>query len=115
MSVIDGQQIGFEEVVLEGVTHTSRANVIGPDQGWADHTLRVFRIGPGGHTPRHEHDWQHINYIIEGRGTLMIGDDTRPISRGDFAVVPSNTRHQFRNESDQDLVFICIVPQRGAY
>jgi mannose-6-phosphate isomerase-like protein (cupin superfamily) len=37
------------------------------------------------------------------------------IVKKDFAFVPPNTLHQFRNPYDQDLEFICIVPNRGEH
>jgi quercetin dioxygenase-like cupin family protein len=114
MPVIKSQDIKLEEVIMEGVSHTGKANVVGPARGWKDHTLRVFRIKPGGYTPHHEHDWEHVNYIMKGRGKLIIGDNIHEVVEGDFAFVPPNTMHQFRNESDEDFEFICIVPNRGA-
>jgi quercetin dioxygenase-like cupin family protein len=114
MPVIKNKEIKLEEVNMEGVSDTVKANVVGPAQGWKDHTLRVFLIKPGGYTPHHKHDWEHVNYVIKGKGTLTIGDDKREVSEGDFAFVPPNTMHQFRNESDDDFEFICIVPNRGA-
>lgn len=114
MPVIKKEDIKLEEVKMEGVSDTVKANVIGPPQGWEEHTLRVFRIKPGGYTPHHKHDWEHVNYIMKGKGTLTIGNETREVSEGDFAFVPPNTGHQFKNDSDDVFEFICIVPNRGA-
>ena len=100
---------------MDGVSKTAKANVIGAPQGWNTDTLRVFRIGPGGFTPHHQHDWEHVNYIMKGKGTLTIGGETCEVAAGDFALVPPNTMHQFCNPSDADFEFICIVPERGAY
>jgi len=102
------------DVKMDGVTKTTKANVIGPAEGWKRNTLRVFRIGPGGFTPHHQHDWEHVNYIIKGRGVLTISGEAIDVSQGDFAFVPPNAMHQFRNPHDEDFEFICIVPNRGA-
>ena len=115
MPVIKYSEIGLEDVRMEGAAEVVRANVIGPDQGWKDYTLRVFRVGPMGFTPHHQHDWEHINYVIRGRGILTIGDRTFELAQGDFAFVPPNIMHQFKNPHDDDFEFICIVPNRGAY
>jgi quercetin dioxygenase-like cupin family protein len=115
MPIIRNSEIKRTEVFMEGVAKTTRANVIGVNQGWKDYALRVFRIAPQGYTPHHQHDWEHVNYIISGKGTLTIGEDTREIAAGDFAYVPPNLKHQFRNPFEQDFEFICIVPSRGAY
>jgi len=76
MPVIKHEEIKLEDVTMNGVFNATKANVIGPAQGWSDNTMRVFRIGPHGYTPQHQHDWEHVNYVIRGQGTLTIGDQT---------------------------------------
>ena len=115
MPIVKYSEIELEDVKMEGVAEVVKANVIGSDQGWKDYTLRVFRVGPKGFTPYHQHDWEHINYVIKGRGTLTIGDQTFELARGDFAFVPPNSLHQFKNPNEGEFEFICIVPNQGAY
>ncbi len=88
---------------------------VGPEQGWPNHVLRVFTIGSGGHTPKHSHDWEHVNYVIAGSGTLEIEGKKNQLKKGDFAVVPPNVEHQYSNNGDQDFTMICIVPKTGDY
>lgn len=115
MAVVKYSDLKRAEVKMAGVTKTTKANVIGPTEGWKENTLRVFRISSGGSTPHHQHDWEHVNYIIKGKGKLAIGENTFEVSAGDFAYVPPNAKHQFSNPHDDDFEFICIVPNRGAY
>jgi quercetin dioxygenase-like cupin family protein len=89
--------------------------LVGPELGWDDHVMRVFDLQPGGYTPKHHHDWPHINYILSGEGTLFLDDQENPIAAGAYAYVPANALHQFRNTSDKPLQFICIVPTKGHY
>lgn len=115
MGVIKYQQIVRSSVEAPGVKGTTRANVVGPDQGWDNHTLRVFRLESGGCTPHHQHEWEHVNHVIAGKGRLKIGEQVFELTEKDFAVVPANTLHQFENPYDTPFEFICIVPNRGAY
>ncbi len=115
MPVIKYSDLTLDVVDMKGVKETTKSDVIGIPEGWDTHTLRVFRIAPGGFTPHHQHDWEHVNYVIKGKGTLTIGDTTHELSESDFAFVPPNTMHQFRNPNDEAFEFICIVPNRGAY
>jgi quercetin dioxygenase-like cupin family protein len=115
MSVIKYSDVTLDVVDMKGVRETTKSDVIGIPEGWETHTLRVFRIAPGGFTPHHTHDWEHVNFVIKGKGTLTIGDDAHNLSENDFALVPPNTMHQFKNPYDKDFEFICIVPIRGAY
>ena len=114
MAIVRKEDREFAEVTMEGVAGTTKATVIGPAEGWKANALRVFRISPGGFTPHHQHDWEHVNYIINGKGTLTIGGETFELKAGDYVFVPPNTMHQFKNPFGADFEFICIVPERGA-
>jgi len=115
MPIIAYNEMKPTPVKMDGVKDVTKVNVVGPDQGWDSHVLRVFRIEPGGFTPRHKHDWEHINHVISGRGRLRIAENVHEIGEKDFAVVPPNTEHQFENPYDEPFEFICIVPTRGEY
>jgi len=114
MAVIKYDEIKLAAMEMDGVANTHKANVIGPVEGWKDYTLRVVRMAPGGFSPYHKHDWEHVNYVMKGRGVLTIGDRSEEVSERNFAFVPPNTMHQFRNPNDDDFEFICVVPNRGA-
>jgi quercetin dioxygenase-like cupin family protein len=101
------------QVSLSDALGVSKKIPIGKKEGWEGYTLRVFKIAPGGHTPRHRHDWEHVNYVISGRGKLMMDGVEYDVAEKDFALVPPGTPHQFRNPYAGDFEFICIVPNRG--
>ena len=115
MPVVKYDSLEMADVQMEGVKGASKANVIGPDDGWRENTMRVFRLTAKGFTPRHQHDWEHVNYVIKGKGQLRIGGEVHELKEKDFAFVPPNAEHQFENPYDEDFEFICIVPDRGAY
>ena len=114
MAVINYEAIRLAEVEMNGAKNVTKAIVIGADEGWRDHVMRVFRLDPGGFTPRHRHDWEHVNHVIRGRGRLRLGGAVHELKEKDFAFVPSNTEHQFENPYEEPFEFICIVPNRGA-
>lgn len=70
-------------------------------------------LPPGSRSwPRH---WHAANeeaiYVLSGRGTLLIGDDSVPLHPGDYAALPVGERysHKVRNDSsDEDLTFLCF-------
>ena len=115
MPVFKYDELKRDPVQMEGVDKTTMSIVIGKNEGWKENVLRVFRIEPGGFTPHHQHDWEHVNYVIKGKGTLTIGDQTKEIAAGDFAFVPPNNLHQFRNPGSEPLEFICIIPNLEQY
>ena len=75
-------------------------------------SFRVFTIEPGGHTPFHEHPFEHMQYVIEGNGALVGDDREHKIKKGDFALILPNEKHQIKNTSEKrDLLIICAVPK----
>ena len=87
--------------------------LVGPEQGWQGWVMRLFTIQGEGYTPRHAHPWPHINYIVSGSGTLLLDGQIHELKPGSVAYVPDNLEHQFQNSREEDLVFICIVPEEG--
>ncbi len=87
--------------------------LIGEEQGWTDHVMRVIELEKGGFSPKHTHLWPHINYVLEGEGNLFLEGKENPIESGSYIYVPSNELHQFSNRGESTLKFICIVPKEG--
>ncbi|HEU0022893.1 MAG TPA: cupin domain-containing protein [Dehalococcoidia bacterium] len=54
----------------------------------------------GGHT----HAWDHAVFILEGHGTLVCDGKEYLVAEGDAVLVPPNTRHQWKNDSDLPVV-----------
>lgn len=118
MFVKDIEQIEKCGVVADGVKDVDKQIPIGPEDGW-DNTLRVFTLHPGGHTPKHSHDWEHVNYVISGSGMLEIDGQKNKFTKGSFAFVPPNAEHQYSNDDgsggEEDFVMICIIPAKAEY
>lgn len=87
--------------------------LVGPDEGWQGWALRLFELESGGHTPRHDHPWPHINYVTKGRGILHLDGVDHAVDEGSFAFVPAGATHQYRNVGTDTFAFICIVPEEG--
>ena len=75
--------------------------------------MRQFTVAPGGHTPRHGHDWEHEVYILAGQGVVWTADGEKPVAAGDCVFVAPNEEHQFRNTGDGEMKFLCLIPSRG--
>lgn len=100
-----------EEVNDEGAQGAMIRWVITEAQGSENYALRVIELEPGGNTPHHTHWFEHQNYVIEGKGSVTIGDDDHTIRAGDVIFVPGGVRHQYRNTGNTPLKFLCGIPQ----
>ena len=84
--------------------------VIGEKEGAPNYALRVIEVAPGGHTPHHAHNFEHENFVLEGEGTVTVGQETHPIKPGYVAYVPPGVKHQYVNTGDTPLKFLCGIP-----
>lgn len=73
--------------------------------------LRVFDIAPGGHTPKHTHDWEHEVFVVSGEGKISLSDRDEPLVAGDAVFVEPNELHQFVNDGSGTMRMICVVPK----
>ncbi len=112
MKITSLQQCESYAVDMAGASGASRQVPIGKADGAPNFSIRVFTLEPGGHTPHHQHASEHLNYILEGRGTVMEGETPRPVRAGDFVLVNPDEKHQYRNTGDSPLVFMCMVPSQ---
>ncbi len=97
---------------LEGAKGVHKQIPLSRKDGVPTSSFRVFTIDPGGHTPFHQHEFEHMNYVIEGEGTLVGEDREYELREGDFALALPGEKHQFKNPSqNQNLVIICAVPK----
>jgi quercetin dioxygenase-like cupin family protein len=113
MKIIPLDQVARSKMTLEGARDVYKQLPIAKADGTPSFSFRVFTIEPGGHTPYHTHEFEHLNYIIEGRGVLVneSGQES-PVKGGDFALVLPGEKHQYRNASaDQPFIMICAVPK----
>jgi len=105
-------QMEMAEVRMEGAAGVTKRVPVRAGDGWDGWAMRVFELAPGGYTPRHSHDWLHVNLVLDGRGTLLLDGTEHELSVGDSAVVPAGREHQFRADN-VGFTFICIVPEEG--
>lgn len=113
MTIGDYKKVPATEVTHPEAHGATMRVLVGPANGWEDHVMRVFELQPGGYTPRHRHDWPHINFIVSGKGTLLLEGKENAVAAEGYALVPAGEEHQFKNVSDEPFVFVCIVPVKG--
>ncbi len=98
---------------MPGATGVTMRLMVGRGDGAPSFAMRLFEVAPGGHTPRHQHNYEHEVLVLEGQGQVAGGRDgstIRPIKTGDVVFMPANETHQFRNTGPQKLRFMCMVP-----
>lgn len=84
--------------------------LIGKADGANNFCMRAFEIGPGGHTPRHSHAWEHEMFFHAGEGEVLCDGKWNAVAPGSAVLVPGGVEHQIRNTGTSTLVLVCLVP-----
>jgi quercetin dioxygenase-like cupin family protein len=62
---------------------------------------------PGAEGASHHHvGTEHLFYITEGRGTMVVDDVPHEVKAGDFISVFDGERHWFRNHTQETFAFL---------
>ena len=96
-------------VEMAGVQGVKMAIMVGRADGAPHFAMRHFEVQPGGHSPRHSHDYEHEVFVTAGSGTVLLEGAERPIRQGDVIYVPADQEHQFKAGA-QGCSFLCLVP-----
>ncbi len=110
MLVKKQSEIPSTPVAMAGAFKVHMRMLLGPADDCPNFAMRKFTVSPGGHTPHHQHDYEHEVLVLSGQGTAVGPGGETPLKPGDVVYVPANEMHQFQNRSDTDFEFICLVP-----
>jgi len=113
MKIAKADSIEAKPVEVEGAKGVTIRVLIREADGAPTFIMRQFNVAPGGHTPRHEHDWEHEVYVLAGSGTVFTPEGDKPIAAGDCLFVPPGEAHQFHNTGTGGLKFLCLVPKNS--
>jgi len=70
---------------------------------------------PGQDTREHFHQTQEeIYYIVEGSGTITIGNEAIPVTKGDMVFSPADTPHSIATGDEPMVMFFVKGPGRAA-
>jgi len=111
MKICKYTDVELQKVEEEGAEGVSVRWVISKDDGAENFFMRVFDVQPGGCSPHHQHVWEHEVFILDGEAQIMSEAGKKSAPAGTVVFIPGNESHQFRNESDTLLRFICLIPK----
>ncbi len=70
---------------------------------------RVFRVDKGGYSSLEYHRHPHSVMIIEGSGSVILGDEVIGLNTFDVVYISPETIHQFHADKGEPLSFLCVV------
>ena len=66
----------------------------------------------GGGMPRHTNTLEHEQYVLGGRATITIGEETYHVKTGDVVFIPEGAIHSYQNTGEEPFEFLCIIPNK---
>jgi quercetin dioxygenase-like cupin family protein len=71
------------------------------------------KLIPGASIGMHKHETSsEIIYVLNGKGKMLYDDSIEELTSGMVHYCPKGHAHSFINDSNEDLVFIAVVPQQ---
>jgi quercetin dioxygenase-like cupin family protein len=111
MRIKNNKEVIAAEVQMDGAIKVKMKILIGPNDGSENIIMRHFIIAPGGHTPFHQHNYEHVVKIENNKGiTVDENGNEHEVMKGQSLFVKPNDKHQFRNPFNEDFEFTCIIP-----
>ncbi|MFG0245661.1 MAG: cupin domain-containing protein [Phycisphaerales bacterium JB052] len=105
-------QTDMNPVQMDGVKGASMAVMIGREDDAPHFAMRSFAVEPGGHTPKHQHDYEHEVFVVSGQAQVLLEGQQHDLTAGDTVYVPANELHQFTvpEGASEPFRFLCFVP-----
>lgn len=96
----------------DDTNQVSETWMIGKKEGAQNFAFRYYQLSPGSHSRKEQHPHDHGMLFLQGKGEVLLGEQTHPISRGDVIYIAPDLLHQVNNTSGEPLGFICVIPAR---
>ncbi|GIX07403.1 MAG: hypothetical protein KatS3mg115_1806 [Candidatus Poribacteria bacterium] len=75
--------------------------------------MHVSVISPGKRAhPPHQHPEEEIMYVLEGEGTMTLGQERIPVEANTAIFIPSNVFHGIENTGTTMLRYMVILEQK---
>lgn len=106
-------EVPIEDVVMDGVSSTTIQWLFSRKEGAPNFSMRRFVISPGGSIGLHGHPWEHEIFFLSGKGVAYTDKERTIVGPGTALFMPGGEPHGYDNTGDEDLVFLCMIPNSG--
>ena len=104
-----GYRAGRDDLPDQGFRGVTRHTITSARSEPCGFEVRYFEIEPGGYTRLERHEHVHSVTVLRGSGYAIVGDDLLRVENHDHVYVSPQLLHQFINDGDAPLGFLCVV------
>jgi len=73
-------------------------------------SMGLYVIPAGGNDPQQPHSEDEVYYVVQGRGTIRVGDEDRAVGPGSVVYVPALLTHRFHTITEGLRVLVFFAP-----
>ncbi|WP_427152864.1 cupin domain-containing protein [Streptomyces sp. TRM70308] len=70
----------------------------------------LYALAAGDEDPQQPHAEDELYVVVEGRATVHVGGDTRPVGPGSVVYVPAEMPHRFSDITEDLRVVVVFAP-----
>jgi mannose-6-phosphate isomerase-like protein (cupin superfamily) len=75
-----------------------------------DLSAGLYVLESGAADPQSPHGEDELYYVVSGRGSITVGDETRPVTAGSLIFVGATVPHRFHDIADRLTVIVVFGP-----
>lgn len=79
-----------------------------------DLSAGLYVLEAGATDPQSPHSEDELYVIVEGRATIRVGDEDRPVGPGSLVFVAAHVPHRFHAISERLVVLVAFGPAEGS-
>lgn len=73
-------------------------------------SVGLYRLPAGGLDGQSPHAEDEVYYVINGRGSISVGDETRPVQPGSTVYVAAGVEHRFHDITETLDILVFFAP-----
>ena len=109
MYTVKARQAPAQAVQEEGAGGVCIQWLLDSTKGAPHFALRRFVLEPSGHTPWHQHPWEHEIYVLRGGGVVVTEEGETALEADQAVLVCPDEWHNFC-AGEEGLEMLCLVP-----
>jgi mannose-6-phosphate isomerase-like protein (cupin superfamily) len=78
-----------------------------------DLSAGLYVLESGATDPQSPHTEDELYYVVAGRGSITVGDETREVTAGSLVFVEATVRHRFHDIAERLEVLVVFGPAEG--
>ena len=79
-----------------------------------DLSAGLYVLEAGATDPQSPHTEDELYYVIEGRATVTVGEDDRPVRAGSMVFVGAGVAHRFHDIEERLVLLVAFGPAEGS-